>query len=201
MAAQQVVECCAWDRLPPRFLIHDRDSRYGATFDRRLRRLGIEQVRTPFKAPRGERDLGEMGQVGANRVTRLARKSSSHAAILRLTRKLSFPGAPRLQAWRRLAERDALDKAIRLVLRPKDWMVDLTNALDLPLDAALEDVVSASHAPNLSQIARFTCNGLMQGTIKTFLVYILPVRVPVGRSEAQGRSWRPRTADALDATD
>jgi transposase InsO family protein len=36
----------------PRFLIHDRDSRYGAAFDRRLRHLGIEQVRTPFKAPR-----------------------------------------------------------------------------------------------------------------------------------------------------
>jgi putative transposase len=51
-AAQQIVECCAWDRWPPRFLIHDRDSRYGATFDRRLRHLGIEQVRTPFRAPR-----------------------------------------------------------------------------------------------------------------------------------------------------
>ena len=50
--AQQVVECCAWDRLPPRLLIHDRDSRYGAAFDRRLRHLGIEQVRTPFRAPR-----------------------------------------------------------------------------------------------------------------------------------------------------
>jgi hypothetical protein len=50
--AQQVVECCAWDRWPPRFLIHDRDSRYGATFERRLRHLGIEQVRTPFRAPR-----------------------------------------------------------------------------------------------------------------------------------------------------
>ena len=33
-AAQQIVECCAWDRAPPRFLIHDRDSRYGANFDR-----------------------------------------------------------------------------------------------------------------------------------------------------------------------
>jgi hypothetical protein len=49
-----------------------------------------------------------------------------------------------LQAWRRLAERDPLDKAIRLVLRPKDWMVDLTNALDVPLDAALEDVGDAA---------------------------------------------------------
>jgi transposase InsO family protein len=50
--AQQIVECCAWDRWPPRFLIHDRDSRYSATFERRVRHLGIEQVRTPFRAPR-----------------------------------------------------------------------------------------------------------------------------------------------------
>jgi transposase InsO family protein len=50
-AAQQIVECCAWDRAPPRFLIHDRDSRYGANFDRRVRGLGIRQVRTPFRSP------------------------------------------------------------------------------------------------------------------------------------------------------
>ena len=50
--AQQIIECCAWDRWPPRFLIHDRDSRYGAMFERRLQHLGIEQVRTPFRAPR-----------------------------------------------------------------------------------------------------------------------------------------------------
>jgi putative transposase len=51
-ATQQIVECCAWDRWPPRFLIHDRDTRYGTMFDRRLRHPGIEQVRTPFRAPR-----------------------------------------------------------------------------------------------------------------------------------------------------
>jgi transposase InsO family protein len=45
------VQCCAWDRAPPRFLIHDRDSRYGANFDRRVRGLGIRQVRTPFRSP------------------------------------------------------------------------------------------------------------------------------------------------------
>ena len=50
--AQQIVECCAWDRAPPRFLIHDRDSRYGASFDRRVRGLGVRQVRTPFRSPR-----------------------------------------------------------------------------------------------------------------------------------------------------
>ena len=50
--AQQVVECCSWDRSPPRFLIHDRDSRYGARFARRLQSLGITQIRAPFRAPR-----------------------------------------------------------------------------------------------------------------------------------------------------
>jgi putative transposase len=50
--AQQIVECCGWDREPPRFLIHDRDNRYGGIFDRRLRRLGITQIRTPYRSPR-----------------------------------------------------------------------------------------------------------------------------------------------------
>jgi transposase InsO family protein len=51
-AAQQMVECCAWDRRPPRFLVYDRDSCYGATFHRRVRNIGIAQVRTPFRSPR-----------------------------------------------------------------------------------------------------------------------------------------------------
>ncbi len=50
--AQQIVEACGWDREPPRFLIHDRDCRYGAIFDWRLRKLGITQIRTPFRSPR-----------------------------------------------------------------------------------------------------------------------------------------------------
>jgi putative transposase len=51
-AAQQIVECCGWDREPPRFLIHDRDSRYGRIVDRRLNNLGVTQIRTPFRSPR-----------------------------------------------------------------------------------------------------------------------------------------------------
>jgi transposase InsO family protein len=50
--AQQMVECCAWDRKPPGFLVHDRDGCYGATFHRRVRNIGIAQVRTPFRSPR-----------------------------------------------------------------------------------------------------------------------------------------------------
>jgi transposase InsO family protein len=50
--AQQIVECCGWDYEPLRFLVHDRDNCYGTSFDRRVRRLGIAQVRTPFRSPR-----------------------------------------------------------------------------------------------------------------------------------------------------
>ncbi|NKB48599.1 MAG: transposase [Alphaproteobacteria bacterium] len=49
---RQIVEACGWDRAPPRFLIHDRDSRYGAVFHRRIRNLGITSIRTPFRSPR-----------------------------------------------------------------------------------------------------------------------------------------------------
>jgi hypothetical protein len=45
--AQQLTEACDVDREPPRFLIHDRDGRYGAAFNRRVQSLGIEQIRTP----------------------------------------------------------------------------------------------------------------------------------------------------------
>jgi transposase InsO family protein len=51
-AAQRVVEACAWDRDPPRYLLRDRDGRYGKAFDRRQRGLGVRQLRTPPKAPR-----------------------------------------------------------------------------------------------------------------------------------------------------
>ncbi len=48
---RQIVEACRWERAPPRFLIHDRDSRYGTAFDLRLKALGTRSVRTPFRSP------------------------------------------------------------------------------------------------------------------------------------------------------
>ena len=48
---RQIVEACGWDREPPRFLIHDRDNRYGTAFDLRLKALGARSVRTPFRSP------------------------------------------------------------------------------------------------------------------------------------------------------
>jgi len=50
--SQQMVEACDSEREPPCYLIHDRDGCYGAVFNRRVRALGIRQIRTPVKAPR-----------------------------------------------------------------------------------------------------------------------------------------------------
>jgi transposase InsO family protein len=51
-AARQIVAACGWERDPPRYLIRDRDGRFGIEFDRRVQRLGITQIRTPVRAPR-----------------------------------------------------------------------------------------------------------------------------------------------------
>ena len=48
---RQIVEACGWDQEPPHFLVHDRDSRYGTSFELRLKALGIGSVRTPFRSP------------------------------------------------------------------------------------------------------------------------------------------------------
>ncbi len=50
--AQQMVEACGISREPPRYLIHDRDGCFGASFNRRVRSLYIRQIRTPVKAPK-----------------------------------------------------------------------------------------------------------------------------------------------------
>lgn len=48
--AQQIVEAFPWDEAP-RYLLHDRDSIYGASFQRRVTGLGIEEVRTAPRSP------------------------------------------------------------------------------------------------------------------------------------------------------
>ena len=50
-AAQQVVNAC-FEREPPKYLIRDRDSIYGAEFSRRTGSLGIREIRTPVRAPK-----------------------------------------------------------------------------------------------------------------------------------------------------
>jgi transposase InsO family protein len=50
--AQQMLEACGISREAPRYLIHDRDGCFGASFSRRVASLKIKQIRTPVKAPR-----------------------------------------------------------------------------------------------------------------------------------------------------
>jgi len=50
--AQQMVEACGISREPPRYLIHDREGCFGASFNRRVASLKIKQIRTPVKAPK-----------------------------------------------------------------------------------------------------------------------------------------------------
>ena len=47
-----MVEACGISREPPRYLIHDRDGCFGASFNRRVASLNIRQIRTPVKAPK-----------------------------------------------------------------------------------------------------------------------------------------------------
>ena len=48
---QQVGEATPWGRQP-RYLLRDRDSVYGGDFVRRARRLGIQTLLSPVRAPR-----------------------------------------------------------------------------------------------------------------------------------------------------
>jgi len=50
--AQQMVEACGISREPPRYLIHDRDDCFGASFNRRVASPGIRKIRTPVTAPK-----------------------------------------------------------------------------------------------------------------------------------------------------
>ncbi len=47
---RQIIATTPWGRQP-RFLIRDRDARFGGDFNLRLRRLGIVPIVTPFRAP------------------------------------------------------------------------------------------------------------------------------------------------------
>ncbi|MEM7248532.1 MAG: integrase core domain-containing protein [Acidobacteriota bacterium] len=48
--AQQVVDAFPWDEVP-RYLLRDRDGVYGRAFSKRVRGLGIEEVKTAPRSP------------------------------------------------------------------------------------------------------------------------------------------------------
>jgi len=61
--AQQIVEAFPWDEAP-KYLLRDRDRVHGATFRRRVRSLGIEEVltapRSPWQNPYAQRLIGSV---------------------------------------------------------------------------------------------------------------------------------------------
>ncbi len=61
--ARQVVQAFTWDTAP-RYLLHDRDSIFGALFRRRVKCMGIEEVltapRSPWQNPYVERLIGSV---------------------------------------------------------------------------------------------------------------------------------------------
>jgi putative transposase len=61
--AQQVAEAFPWDEAP-RYLLHDRDRIYGASFQQRVQHMGIEEVliapRSPWQNPYVERLIGSI---------------------------------------------------------------------------------------------------------------------------------------------
>lgn len=69
--AQQVVEAFPWDEAP-RYLIRDRDGIYGDAFTKRVRGLGIEEVRiaprSPWQNPYAERVIGTLRRELTNHV-------------------------------------------------------------------------------------------------------------------------------------
>jgi putative transposase len=61
--AQQVIEAFPWGEAP-RYLLRDRDRIYGASFRRRVRNMGSEEVliapRSPWQNPSAERLIGSI---------------------------------------------------------------------------------------------------------------------------------------------
>lgn len=70
-AGRQLVNAC-FDRAPPKYLLRDRDGIYGDEFSRKAHALGIEELRTPVRAPKAdalaERFVGTLRREGLDHV-------------------------------------------------------------------------------------------------------------------------------------
>ena len=96
------------DRSEPiRFLVHDRDKRFGATFDEVFKAEGVEIIRTPWQAPKAKRLCRAMDPHRPGRVPRShygaghsSRREAAFALRKALQRGAAAPG-PRIEASRR----------------------------------------------------------------------------------------------------
>ena len=76
--ARQLAWSLAERAKPPRFLIHDRDSKFSAAFDAVFQSEGIEIVRTPIQAPKAnayaERFVGTVRRKGLDWILIVSRR-------------------------------------------------------------------------------------------------------------------------------
>ena len=87
--AQQIAEAFPWDSAP-RYLLHERDSVYGASFQQRVREIGIQEVptapRSPWQNPYAERFIGSIRRECLDQVIVLKRifLAENSESILRI---------------------------------------------------------------------------------------------------------------------
>jgi putative transposase len=79
--AQQIVEAFPWDAAP-RYLVRDRDSIYGTTFQQRVEHLGMEEVKialhSPWQNPYAERVIGSIRRECLNEIIVLNERHLRH---------------------------------------------------------------------------------------------------------------------------
>jgi transposase InsO family protein len=71
---RQVIEATPWGHTP-RHLLHDRDAVYGRDFRRRARRIGIDAISTPIRAPRANAGIERL-------IGTLRRECLDHVIVL-----------------------------------------------------------------------------------------------------------------------
>ena len=101
---RQTIEVTAWGRQP-RHLIHDRDNAYGGDFGSKLASVGIEDIKTPYRAP--------LANSVAERVVRTVRQECLDHVIVLNERHL----AALLTEFVRYYNRDRPHRALELKRR------------------------------------------------------------------------------------
>jgi transposase InsO family protein len=71
---RQLIEATPWGHTP-RHLLHDRDAVYGRDFRRRARRIGIDAISTPIRAPRANAGIERL-------IGTLRRECLDHVIVL-----------------------------------------------------------------------------------------------------------------------
>ena len=96
--AQQTAEAFPWDSAP-RYLLRDRDSVYGTSFQQRVREMGINEVvtapRSPWQNPHAGRFLGSLRRECMDHVICLRIFVAAHSeSILRVLRAFAHASGP-----------------------------------------------------------------------------------------------------------